>query len=64
MIGPSIYNIMLVIGLLGWTGEARLVRGQFLSLRGHDFVTAARRPRAGAMCSTRRGGRHYRQDVA
>jgi peptide/nickel transport system permease protein len=42
MIGPSIYNIMLVIGLLGWTGEARLVRGQFLSLRERDFVMAAR----------------------
>src|SRR5262249_23076690 len=33
MVGPSIYNVMLVIGLLGWPGMARLVRGQFLSLR-------------------------------
>jgi peptide/nickel transport system permease protein len=42
LIGPSIYNVMLVIGLLGWPGTARLVRGQFLSLRETDFVLAAR----------------------
>jgi peptide/nickel transport system permease protein len=42
MVGPSIYNVMLVIGLLGWPSMARLVRGQFLSLRETDFVLAAR----------------------
>ena len=42
LIGPSIYNIMIIIGVLGWTGKARLVRGQTLSLRGADFVMAAR----------------------
>ena len=40
--GPSIYNIMLGIGLLGWPGPTRLVRGQFLSLRESLYVTAAR----------------------
>ena len=40
-IGPSIYNVMLAIGLLGWPGTARLVRGQFLSLREKEFVEAA-----------------------
>ena len=39
---PSIYSIMIVIGLLGWTGIARLVRGEFLKLRDSDFCTAAR----------------------
>lgn len=42
IVGPSIYNVMAVIGLLGWTGIARLVRAEFLSLREREFVTAAR----------------------
>ncbi|MBI2980867.1 MAG: ABC transporter permease [Deltaproteobacteria bacterium] len=41
-VGPSLYNIMAVIGLTGWPGVARLVRGEFLKLRGQDFVTAGR----------------------
>jgi len=39
---PSIYNIMVVIGITGWTGVARLVRGEFMRLRESDFATAAR----------------------
>ena len=42
IIGPSIYNVMLIIGLLGWPPVARLVRGLFLSLREQPFVMAAR----------------------
>jgi peptide/nickel transport system permease protein len=42
VIGPSIYNVMLVIGLLGWPPIARIVRGMFLSLRPRDCVLAAR----------------------
>jgi peptide/nickel transport system permease protein len=38
---PSIYNIMIVIGATGWTGIARLVRGEFLRLREYDYVEAA-----------------------
>lgn len=38
---PSIYTVMIAIGLTGWTGVARLVRGEFLKLRGQEFVTAA-----------------------
>ena len=38
---PSIYNIMVVIGATGWTGIARLVRGDFLKLRKFDYVAAA-----------------------
>jgi peptide/nickel transport system permease protein len=41
-VGPSIYNVMLVIGLLEWPGTCRLVRGQVLSLREKEFVEAAR----------------------
>ncbi|MBN2310147.1 MAG: ABC transporter permease [Candidatus Hydrogenedentes bacterium] len=39
---PSIYNVMVVIGLTGWTGIARLVRGEFLKLRESEFALAAR----------------------
>jgi peptide/nickel transport system permease protein len=39
---PSIYNIMVIIGLTGWPGVARLVRGEFLKQRKMDYVTAAR----------------------
>lgn len=41
-VGPSIYNAMLVIGLLGWPGTCRLVRGQVLQLREMEFIEAAR----------------------
>ena len=39
--GPSVYNAMLIIGLLTWPSIARLVRGQFLTLREQQFVRAA-----------------------
>jgi peptide/nickel transport system permease protein len=39
---PSLLNVMIIIGLFGWTGLARLLRGQILSLRERDFVVAAR----------------------
>ncbi len=39
---PSVFHIMLVIGLTGWTGIARLVRAEFLKLRDQDFVVACR----------------------
>lgn len=41
-LGPSVYNAMLVIGMLTWPSIARLVRGQFLTLREQQFVRAAR----------------------
>jgi peptide/nickel transport system permease protein len=40
--GPSIWNIMAVIGLLGWPEVARLVRSIVLILRSQEFVLAAR----------------------
>lgn len=42
LFGSSIWNIMIVIGLLSWEGLARLVRAEFLSLREREFVEAAR----------------------
>ena len=42
LIGRNIFNIMFVIGLFGWPGLARLVRGQVLSIKEMDYVVAAR----------------------
>ena len=42
VLGPSIYNIFLALGFIGWATVARLVRGEVLSLRSRDFVEAAR----------------------
>ncbi len=39
---PSIWNIMIVIGLTGWMGVARLVRAEFLSVKEREYVIAAR----------------------
>ncbi len=41
LLPPSIYNIMIVIGLTSWMGTARFVRAEFLALREQDFVIAA-----------------------
>jgi peptide/nickel transport system permease protein len=39
---PSIWNIMIIIGVTGWMGITRLVRADFISLKERDFVQAAR----------------------
>ncbi len=39
---PSIFHIMIIIGVTGWTGVARLVRGEFLRLKNQEFVQAAK----------------------
>ena len=38
----SIFMIMIAIGIVGWTGIARLVRGEFIRERGKDYVSAAK----------------------
>ncbi len=38
----NVGGIILILGLLSWTGVARLVRGQFLGLKEKEFVEAAR----------------------
>ncbi|MGM9358360.1 ABC transporter permease subunit [Flavonifractor plautii] len=42
LVGPSALNLVLVLGLLGWTGIARLVYGNTLSVREKEYVLAAR----------------------
>jgi peptide/nickel transport system permease protein len=42
MLEPSIWYIMIVIGVTGWMGVARLVRAEVLSIRERDFILAAR----------------------
>ncbi len=39
---PSVFYVMAIIGVVYWTGIARLVRGEFLRLRNEDFVEAAK----------------------
>jgi peptide/nickel transport system permease protein len=39
---PSIFNIMVIIGITRWTGIARYTRGEFLRLKNEDFAYAAR----------------------
>lgn len=40
--GGGVLRIVLIFSAFGWTGVARLVRGQILSLKAQDFVEAAR----------------------
>lgn len=46
---PSLFNIMVVIGLTSWMGVARLVRAETLTLRRRDYVLAARVAGAGPL---------------
>jgi peptide/nickel transport system permease protein len=54
IVGPSLWNIIFVIGILGWTGTARIVRAQALSLKERQFVTRARALGAGNFYILRR----------
>jgi peptide/nickel transport system permease protein len=38
---PSLYLIMVILGLTGWVGIARLIRSEFLRVRAMDYVAAA-----------------------
>jgi len=40
--GPGLYRLMAIIGILSWTGVARLVRGEVLALREREFIHASR----------------------
>jgi len=42
VIGPSIMNVMVVIGLTGWMGVARMVRAEVLKIREMNYVHAAK----------------------
>jgi oligopeptide transport system permease protein len=47
IIGPNLISIFLVFALLYWVGMARIVRGQVLTLKQNEYVTAARALGAG-----------------
>lgn len=42
ILGPSIWNVMIVIGILGWPKIARIVRAEILSLKEREFIEAAK----------------------
>jgi peptide/nickel transport system permease protein len=48
-VGPSLFNIMVIIGCTSWMGVARLVRAEFLALREREFVAAVRAQGAGTL---------------
>lgn len=42
LLGASTWNVVIIIGVLNWTGIARLIRAEFLSLSSQEYVEAAR----------------------
>ena len=48
VVKPSIYAVMIIIGLASWMDVARLCRGEFLNLGGAEYVSAARVVGAGS----------------
>lgn len=42
LIGPSLVSVMVVIGVTGWTGIARIIRGEFFKLRETEYVMASK----------------------
>jgi len=42
VLGPSVQNLILALSITGWTGFARLVRGEVLHLKEQDFIQAAK----------------------
>ncbi len=42
VLGPGLDHVILALSLIGWTGYARLVRGEILTLREREFIHAAR----------------------
>jgi ABC-type dipeptide/oligopeptide/nickel transport system permease subunit len=42
VIGPSLYNVFIALGLVSWTSLARVVRGAVLAVKEQEFVEAAR----------------------
>ncbi len=42
ILGPSIFNIMVIIGFTSWMGTARLIRAEIFSLKEREFIQAER----------------------
>lgn len=47
VLGPSVHNVVIAITATGWTSSARIMRGQVLSIRERDFVSAIKALGAG-----------------
>jgi peptide/nickel transport system permease protein len=47
VLGPSLTSVILAIGLVGWTGTARVVMSQTLTVKEHAFIDASRASGAG-----------------
>jgi peptide/nickel transport system permease protein len=41
IVGPSMWNIVIILGLVYWTRYARVIRGEVLSLKEREFVRLA-----------------------
>lgn len=41
-LGPSIFNVFIALGVVGWAGMARLVRSQIMTLKEMEFVESAK----------------------
>ena len=42
VLGPSVGHVVIALGVIGWVGYARLVRGQVLKIREFEYIQAAR----------------------
>ncbi len=42
VVEPSVWNIILVLGIFGWTGVARLIRAEFFKIKNMEYIDAAR----------------------
>lgn len=42
ILGPSLYNVMFALSIIGWTGYARVVRGSCLSIKETELVESAK----------------------
>lgn len=41
VLGPSLLNLMIALAVTGWTGYARIIRGEVLSVKEDEFIKAA-----------------------
>lgn len=42
ILGPGVMNVFIAIGVIGWTGLARMIRGQIMQVKEKEFIEAAR----------------------
>jgi peptide/nickel transport system permease protein len=42
ILGPGVINLFIALGILGWVGTARLIRGQVMQLKEKEYIEAAR----------------------